>query len=154
MVPAGSLESAASPPATPTSLAATRAPNACDRLGAELKSARESEKLASAKLETSSRKVEESSKAVEDLRMQLNPLQATEKKLIAQVSAEKSKAQEFERKMNDLQNIADQKTKDSATAEKRMDELKKVAEQKTQEAAEAEAGAKGLKRQVIKKVRM
>ena len=56
--------------------------------------------------------------------------------------------------MNDLQNIADQKTKDSATAEKRMDELNKVAEQKTQEAAEAEAGAKGLKRQVIKKVRM
>jgi hypothetical protein len=81
-----------------------------------LKSAWEREKLAKAQLDTLARKVEESNKVVEDLRMQLMDLKQirsseieTEKKLIAQVAAERGKAHELERRVNELQKVAEEK---------------------------------------------
>ena len=80
-----------------------------------LKSAWEREKLAKAQLDTLARKVEESNKVVEHLRMQLMDLKQirsseieTEKKLIAQV-AERGKAHELERRVNELQKVAEEK---------------------------------------------
>jgi hypothetical protein len=81
-----------------------------------LKSSWESEQLSKAQFDTLARKVEESNKLVEDLRMQLIDLKQirsseieTEKKLIAQVAAERGKAHELERRVNELQKVAEEK---------------------------------------------
>ena len=114
----------------------------CDNLRQDLGAASENEATAKAQLDATLRQVEDGRKAVVDLhKLQLEPLQETERKLLSQLSVHKAELQ-------DLQNEIENQKKATAIAENRADMQQEKADNKIQEAAEAQAAAKGLQRQV------
>ena len=114
----------------------------CDNLRQDLGAASENEATAKAQLDAALRQVEDGRKAVVDLhKLQLEPLQETERKLLSQLSVHKAELQ-------DLQNEIENQKKATAIAENRADMQQEKADNKIQEAAEAQAAAKGLQRQV------
>ena len=114
----------------------------CDNLRQELGAASENETTAKAQLDAALRQVEDGRKAVVDIhKLQLEPLQETERKLLSQLAVHKAELQ-------DLQNEIENQKKATAVAENRADMQQEKADNKIQEAAEAQAAAKGLQRQV------
>ena len=114
----------------------------CDNLRQELGAASENEATAKAQLDAALRQVEDGRKAVVDIhKLQLEPLQETERKLLSQLAVHKAELQ-------DLQNEIEKQKKATAVAENRADMQQEKADNKIQEAAEAQAAAKGLQRQV------
>lgn len=99
-----------------------------------------------AQLESSEKNFADSQKEIVDVRLQLELLQATEKSLIAQLSAARAHTQQLERNIIEMQAADVERGKEKVTTQNKVHKLEQAAARCTQEVAEAHAAAKAIQR--------